>query len=330
MPKVQVGNQFEIYYDDLQEGVWFKELSSAFSQSQLIPITGAVKINSELARVLQYDRPDVILADSGKPILVVERTIEVPSGHNVGQRFARLAAAAQAKVPLVYFGPYAAYKHGGETQGPRYMNLRLFSALEAMAAIEKTAVTTIRWPVDGNYEIVQSPAKDEHMREYLALFLSLYIEGGIDAVNGRIHESQFHADRVIERQKFIVEEVEDPAQYDRPPDSVLIGLTTDIDQLKRYLPCQSLPLTESVFYNVGMKYIRSDPYTGMAMLYEYLYAGGATQHTRNMILWFPNITRAMWELAANNGRSRKDVRLFRQVTDAICFSDALIVKKDLQ
>ena len=110
---------FEIYYDDLQEGMWFKSLNPSFGEAVLHPITGASSVNPALAPVLQYDRPDIVLTDSGKPILVIERTVEVPSGHNVGQRFARLAAAAQAKIPLVYFGPYAAYKHGGETQGPR-------------------------------------------------------------------------------------------------------------------------------------------------------------------------------------------------------------------
>ena len=45
--------------------------------------------------VLSYDRPDIILVDGDTPILVVEETVEVPSGHNVGQRFARIAAAAQ-------------------------------------------------------------------------------------------------------------------------------------------------------------------------------------------------------------------------------------------
>ncbi len=113
-----------VYYDDIQEGVWFSSLHSALEDAVLAPITGAVKENAALAKVLQYDRPDVILAHDGEPVLVLERTVEVPSGHNVGQRFARLAAAAEDQRPLVYFGPFVAYKHGGKTAGERFVTVR--------------------------------------------------------------------------------------------------------------------------------------------------------------------------------------------------------------
>src|SRR3989344_360569 len=142
----------EIYYDNLQEGRWFKQLNHDFDNAKLIAINDIVS-GTAVSKVLAYDRPDIILADKEKPILVIERTIEVPTGHNVGQRFARLAAAAEAKIPLVYFGPYMARKHGGETEGPRYMNLRLFYALDVLADINSTAVTAINWPVDDNYEL---------------------------------------------------------------------------------------------------------------------------------------------------------------------------------
>ena len=90
----------EIYYDNLQEGTWFKGLNPSFKSAKLIAINDIV-VGTPVAKALEYDRPDIILADNGIPILVVERTIEVPTGHNVGQRFARLAAAAEAKIPLV-------------------------------------------------------------------------------------------------------------------------------------------------------------------------------------------------------------------------------------
>jgi len=109
----------EIYYDSLQEGTWFKSMHDDLKDARLIAIND-IKSGTPVSKALEYDRPDIILADNGIPILVIERTIEVPTGHNVGQRFARLAAAAEAKIPLVYFGPYMARKHGGITSGPRY------------------------------------------------------------------------------------------------------------------------------------------------------------------------------------------------------------------
>ena len=65
------------------------------------------------------------------------------------------------------------------------------------------------------------------------------------------------------------------------------------------------------------------------MLYEYLYAGGPSRHTRNIVFWFPHITTQIWRQAASSGRDRKDIRLYTQVADAILFSDGLVLKSDL-
>jgi len=119
----------EILYDSIQEGEWFKGLHPKLNNATMAPFPRNPN-NEKIAKVLSYDRPDIVLIDNNSPILVLERTREVPSGHNVGQRFARLVAAAQMQVPSVYFGPYKAYKHGNDTAGPRYMNLRLFYAIK--------------------------------------------------------------------------------------------------------------------------------------------------------------------------------------------------------
>jgi hypothetical protein len=319
---------FEILYDDLQEGIWLQNLHDRLKCAKLTPITGASNRNNQVAKVLQYDRPDAVVLHQNQPILVIERTIEVPSGHNVGQRFARLAAAAQCKTPVVYFGPYAAYKHGGETQGPRYMNLRLFYALEELERIEKSSVTIINWPVDENYEIIREPIKDSRLVAYLDEFFSMFDAGGIVRVNEEMPKSSFHAAQIEERKSFVASEVRRPEQYSQPPNSVIVDRTTEIASLAAHDAQKTLAQPESVVYSVGMRYIRSDPYTGMAMLYEYLYAGGPYSHTRNLVLHFPEITFAMWT-AASDGRSRKDVRLYKQVADAILFADQLVLKSSL-
>ena len=81
---------FTILYDEPQEADWFRNLHPDLVDADESTITNAV-VNPD---VLAYDRPDIVLLDDQQPILVVEETVEVPSGHNVGQRFARLAAAA--------------------------------------------------------------------------------------------------------------------------------------------------------------------------------------------------------------------------------------------
>src|SRR4051812_41904760 len=105
---------FTVLYDEPQEADWFKGLHGSLEDAVEVPITEA-KAWPAVAGVLAYDRPDIVLLCDGRPILVVEETVEVPSGHNVGQRFARLAAASEHRVPCLYFGPYVARKHGGIT-----------------------------------------------------------------------------------------------------------------------------------------------------------------------------------------------------------------------
>ena len=94
---------FTIYCDDLQEGIWFQELDPHFENAELevIPSKKAEIMSCGLDEVLKYDRPDIILKDENNVIFVLERTVEVPSGHNVGQRYGRLLAAAEANIPIV-------------------------------------------------------------------------------------------------------------------------------------------------------------------------------------------------------------------------------------
>jgi len=310
-----------IYYDAIQEGVWFQQLHEGLLNAELLPFPNRGNGPQGLQQVLAYDMPDIVLVDDGNPILVLERTREVPSGHNVGQRFARLVAAAQMRVPVVYFGPYAAYKHGGATQGPRYMNLRLFYALGQMARIERTAVTTINWPVDENYELVQTPRKDKRVREYLNLFFDLYGTLAFGMLPDQIRNSQFERQQEAERKTFISSEVARPEEYGSPPDSVTIAPWRQLSQLAREHP-QNLSHGETVLYQVGMRYIRSDPYTGMAMLYSYLYCSGLRQRTRNLVLHFPHITKQAWSSLA--GSDRKDIRLYRLSADGILFRDGYL------
>lgn len=316
-----------IYYDDLPEGVWFQRLHPVLADIKLHPFPPIRNGPRLVAQALSYDRPDIILTDDNdSPILILERTIEVPSGHNVGQRFPRLVGAAKMRVPSVYFCPFKAYKHGGETQGPRYMNLRLFYAIEKMAALEATACTLINWPVNEACEILQTPEKDAHVREYLELFFDHYNKDGISGIIEHIKTSQYEVERRQEREHFAATQIRRPRRYDFPPPSVIIATAAHIPALAG-ADTSALSHPETVFYVIGMGGIRSDPYAGTALLYSYLYADGLPPRTRNLVLHFPKITIDKWRAAAN-GR-RKDARLFKIAADGILFSDGYLPKANL-
>lgn len=317
---------FMILYDEPQEAVWFRGLHPALKTAKEESITAAQNWPG-VKKVLAYDRPDIILLDGDTPVLVVEETVEVPSGHNVGQRFARIAAAAEAGVPCLYFGPYVARKHGGATAGPRYMNVRLFHALDAMERVTRSAITTINWPVDTHCEVRRDRAKDSDVREYVATFMDIYAAlTDLKQVNSALLKSSIHSRMIEERNTFVRTSIRNPDQYDGPPDSVEFLSLGDFSKRQPETDGALSGKDEVVLYNVGMTRIRSDPYTGMAMLYRYLYI--AEHPSRALTLWFPSISEAMWRRAAARN-NRKDIRLFRIAADAILFQDRFLPREQL-
>jgi len=305
-------------YDEPQEAAWFRNLDPRLSNIPMARI-GDTNESSKVSRVLSYDRPDIVLIDGEQPILSIEETIEVPSGHNVGQRFARLAAASEASVPALYFGPYVAKKHGGKTAGPRYVNLRLFKALDRMIEITGGAVITLNWPVDENFEIRRDPQKDKYVREFMKLFLDEYDVVGFNQINNSILGSSFFKQAIARRTEFIETSIRRKDDYEKPPNSVEILNRNDFyRRFQINSNCKDI-----LVYKVGMKKIRSDPYTGMAMLYDYLYV---KRKDRALALWFPEISSNDWKSAAQN-KKRKDIRLYLHSADIIIFSDGWMMTK---
>lgn len=311
-----------IYYDDLQEGMWFKKLHPYLTNAKLSPITGSENINPEIKRALKYDRADIILTHENIPILVVERTIEVPSGHNVGQRYARIAGAAEENIPSVYIFPYVAVKHGGETAGPRYTNLRLFRSFENLMALTGSVVTTINWPVDDDCEVLTTPAKDIRFIEYLNLFFEYYSQNGLDNIHSYIQDSDFQQEQYDEIEIFS-QSVKRRSTYDTPPPSVSIMSTSDF-KLNYNIKVNNPSIGNIIVYDIGMNYLRSDPYTGTAMLYDYLYK----DHSSDLlVLNFKQLQKSQWTTKAKTGR--KDIKLYKHVADGILFKDGFIEKKEL-
>lgn len=66
------------------------------------------KLPDRLKQLMFLDAADAILTVDGEPMLVIEESHEAGTGHNVFQRFPRLAAAAENNVPCLYIYPEAA------------------------------------------------------------------------------------------------------------------------------------------------------------------------------------------------------------------------------
>lgn len=189
------------------------------------------------------------------------------------------------------------------------------------------AITTINWPVDVHFEVRRDRAKDADVREYVETFLELYgSQRSLSHLNRALLQSKIHGRMIDERNTFVRTSIRNPEQYDGPPDSVEFLTLPEFEERHREVDGVLRDANEVVLYSVGMNHIRSDPYTGMSMLYRYLYI--AEQPARALVLWFPNITESMWHEAAAR-KNRKDVRLFRIAADAILFKDRLLPRARL-
>jgi len=316
---------YQIFFDAFQEGQWFQSQHQTLSNAELLPFPSnneIVKFPIQFQNALSMDRPDIILCQNFIPILVVERTVEVPSGHNVGQRFARMVAAAKHQIPSIYKAPYAARKHGGETEGPRYINLRLKYAFEKMSKQHNDiSITMLNWPVDNDYEIIRDHRKDVDIKEYLNEFFKVYNNYNLIAVSNHINKSALTVRINLELDQFIDSKVKRPSQYDAPPPSVRIISATEFC-LETNITNQVRPV---VVYKIGMKKIRSDPYTGCAYLYAVLYCNGISRPDKDMCLHMEHISFKSWkELSGNN--NRKDIRLYKAIADFLYLKDAILNK----
>lgn len=63
------------------------------------------KIPDHIRKILYLDCADIIIEKDNNPILCIEETKEAGTGHNVTQRFSRIMAALENKVPAIYLQP---------------------------------------------------------------------------------------------------------------------------------------------------------------------------------------------------------------------------------
>jgi hypothetical protein len=287
-----MSNKYVIYSDNIVEAEWFKSLHSDFSSSECKVILGRGENANEIDELISYDRPDIILTEKGKPILVLEKTREVPTGHNVGQRMARLVKACESSVPFMFFFPFSARKHGAYT-GICQLNIRILLAFKKMQEIHDSHALALNWVSNERGELVGNGNENTEIKSVLRSFL---LEGKkckqFETI--KINMDAEYNKRLKKRKA-----------YNSPPPSVVF-VNTD-----RYLKSLNfrieesdkislLKKPESLVYNIGMEEKsckRQDPYTGMQFLYDYAYCRTGTmphEKEKNLILFFPKCRKSIW------------------------------------
>ena len=294
-----------IYADSVVEGDWFKRLSPVLQDARERPIKGRGKNPPHVDGLVEYDRPDIILTHDGRPVLVLEKSREVPTGHNIGQRLARIVRSAEAEVPVVKFFPFDARKHG-EHSSICNLNARVLWAFHEMTNLHGVPVLAVNWPSDERGELLNDGSENDRVRELVSGYLESDFAIRVDEFHDQLDrmEDEFH------------HRVEQHEPYKRPPPSVEIRDTeevlSDFDEIVGQDVRDALVRRdETVVYKIGMSpgsCRREDPYTGMQFLYDYIWCRSGPEVTdkhRNLVLHFPKIPGARWREANPNDPSRK-------------------------
>lgn len=296
-----------IYADSLIEFKWFQGLSESFKNSEYIKIIGRNKNPPIIEEIIKYDRPDIILVDkeSHKPLLILEKTREVPTGHNVGQRTARMVRAAEMGIPFIFFMPFRARKHGRMTTILN-MNARLIKAMLNIWEIHKTPTILINWKCDSDGELINDGTHNKKLEEVLPMFLN----------NGSLKNDPTLIGIKNEMLNEYKERVKTYKDYANPPNSLKLYKTEKlIDSHYKNLSEEDLINlkihNESAVYEIGMQpesSKRQDPYTGMQFIYDFIYCRvgpSPEQKKRNLILYFPNLQKEFWLKTNPNNKNTK-------------------------
>ncbi len=105
-----------------------------------------------IRKILYLDAPDLIIEFDSEPLLTIEISTEAGSGHNVFQRFARIAASVENEVPAFYIYPEGAIitRQGAQ---PRWdvLNPIIFKAMEDIMNIYNIPALLYYFPTDIHY-----------------------------------------------------------------------------------------------------------------------------------------------------------------------------------
>lgn len=283
----------DIYYDSLTEATWFSSLNPEFdlleNNYKIIERRG---YNPPIIdEITSYDKPDIIVLKDNKPILVIEMTQEVPTGHNVGQRFARLVKSIEMNVPAIYFFPFDAMKHGTNSNICN-LNIRLLAAAEKMLRLHHTPLLCVNWITDCNGEIITDGSENIRIKELLASY-----------VNSGYHKfcTEFTNELNNMRYEYNIRLQNRPSYATLPP-SVILENTSDIIAKCHIIDAKTsfIQRLKTYVYKMAMtpeKCKRQDPYTGTAFIYDYLVCRigvDVSEKESNLALWFPNITKETW------------------------------------
>lgn len=310
--------KYEIWSDNLLEADWFSHLDKRIENAAICVIKGRGLNPKVIDDLVFYDRPDIILLADGSPVLVLEKTAEVPTGHNVGQRFARLVRAAEYGLTTLFFVPFDKRKLGKHSSMCN-VNARLLRALRELGNIHNCPVLAVNWPCDSKGDLIIDGSENDQVSQIVSAILDLKS----DRENDFLLQYETWLGLELERREKTF-----PA-YKKLPKSVAIQNTNSFLRSRGLTSKHLEARDESLVYTMKMtpaKCKRQDPYTGMQFVYDYAWLrNGPTprDRTRNLVLNIPNVTKKTWIQMNPNDTATKSCNWYLDA-DAICLLDGII------
>lgn len=314
----------EVFADNYVEAEWFCGLSPLLSGVTVSMIGRRGTNPRAIEEVVRYDKPDIVLLSDGRPVLVLEITSEVPTGHNFSQRWARMVRAAELGVPSLFFGAYRLKKHG-EHSGICHINSRLFDSLIKMTEIHQVPSILVEWPSDQDGELVRDGSENSKVSELVCGFLEHGLKPWWPKAQEALEENRHEHRRRVVR----------PSDGGRPPPSLeCLDTNSLLGGLPGRLGQDELSLLsnrrQTVVYTIGMtpeKCKRQDPYTGTQFVYDYQFCRSGAKvelkHT-NLVLRFPNIAKSTFLRINPNDPESKSCNWYL-TADAMVFSDGALL-----
>ncbi len=315
----------QIFSDDEHEGNWFKNLTPLLTSASIITLKKRGQNPPQIEKLLRYDRPDIILIKNEKPVLVLEKTREVPTGHNVGQRFGRLVNSAEEEVLTIFYLPFVAKKHGTHAS-VCYVPARLFLALQKMEKIHQIPVIAVNWPSDEYSELIHDGTEQKELSELIE-----------QLVKNDFKWTKCPLVQKIQQEMIVQISTLDPKTI-APPASVSFENTPDYQQyvLKTHpsdfskIPPNFWKRNKTLIYKNNMteeNCRREDPYTGQQFVYDYMECRSGKKVTdkhTNLVLKCPLITKKRW-LEANPNQNTRKSALWYATADLIELKDGIII-----
>lgn len=254
-----------------------------------------------IKQILYLDAPDLIVELDSEPIFSIEVSTEAGTGHNVFQRFGRLAASVENNVPAFYIYPEAVIinRTKGNTTKWDSINPLVFRALDNVMSIYKIPALFYYFPSDyrsnslatSSPHIIYKGLKLETNRSYAGCPDSRDAEMRLmfDAINEIINvvettgvikgrEKLLGKRIIIDRKNFMQNEfAAKGGNYNMSPLTATIKIPTDfiLNYLKKY-ESSSYKIgellrsrKETIVYKVDAKF-RGDPYPGALAAIDYL------------------------------------------------------------